>query len=91
MTRKRTEQQLFEEERRAWSLDQVKLFSKQLRKDVGGAWEWFTPRMREALVAQAAFVVARAQHKTEVNTDAMNQLLIDMERECGLRKEDEYP
>lgn len=33
-----------------WDKDQIKLFAKTIRKDLGQAWDFMVPQVREAMV-----------------------------------------
>lgn len=78
---------LAEDERRMWSLDQVHLFCKVLRREVGDGWRWMTAEVREAMVGAHAFNIVRSQDRVAVAPAAMHQLFVDMLRGCGLRSE----
>jgi hypothetical protein len=68
----------------AWSFEQAVLVMRQLRDEVGDAWEWFTPRVREALVAEKCFGVVRARHSAVVDVSDMDLLLNAMRVVAGL-------
>lgn len=68
----------------AWSYDQAVLFTKDLFNQVGDAWGWMVPQVREALVAQEAFNVIRSQHKETVRVEDMDKLLRAMRVVAGL-------
>lgn len=66
--------------------EQVKQFVKNLRRGVGDGWNWMTPRVREALVAEAALGVIAGQASETVPVDAVAALWFDMLVEAGLRE-----
>jgi len=70
-----------------WSPGQIRLFVKDVRQETRGCWdEWLTPRVRNALIAEAAFNIARAQHRDSIQVVAMDRLLEAMRIEAGLRE-----
>lgn len=64
--------------------DQVKLFVRQLRKELGSGWDYFTTDVREAFVARKAFDVIRGQNQESIPVDVMDKLYQAMLVESGL-------
>lgn len=69
----------------AWSKTQVSEFRKTLRRDIGDAWSWLTPRVQRALVAEFVFSIVRSQDAAAVTVADMDALLRDLEAAMGLR------
>jgi hypothetical protein len=67
-----------------WDLDQVRAFVMSVRQETRNAWEWMTPRVREALVAERCFAVVRGQARQDVATEQMDALLLAMRVRAGL-------
>jgi len=63
---------------------QVQSFVRQVRDDARDAWDWMTPRMHEALIAERAFAVIRGQHAEAVKVATMDGLLAAMRLVAGL-------
>ena len=74
-------------EKQGWDKRQVRDFVRDVRKSIGGGWEWLTPAVKRALVAERAFAIVRSQARETVAVDAMDQLLADMLQEAGLESE----
>lgn len=72
-----------------WSYDTAVLIVGYLRKDIGDAWDWMTPRVREALVAERCFQPVRARHSEIVEVKDMDLLLNAMRVVAGLAEIDE--
>lgn len=67
-----------------WDYGQIFLFVREVKEEAGQAWHWATPRWREALIAEKAFAVVRAQHRGEVVVKEMDRLLGGMRVVAGL-------
>lgn len=65
-------------EARLWAEGQVRQFVARLLGDVGGGWPYFTLRVREALVAEAAFAVVRMNYRSDIPVASADCLLSDM-------------
>lgn len=61
-----------------WDYGQVRDFVTAVRSECGTAWNFFVPRVREALIAEHAFGVVRAQHGGTVRVESMDRLLTAM-------------
>jgi hypothetical protein len=72
---------------RAWSEKDAAVFANQMRRGLGNAWNFFTPAVQKAMVAQEAFSYVRSS-PIPVSRRAMTLLMVDMERALGLREED---
>jgi hypothetical protein len=68
----------------AWDYSTVQMFARQLRTEIGEGWKWMTPAVREALVAQRAFDIARAQHKGTVEVKDMDLLFRALQVATGV-------
>ena len=71
-------------ERDPWTYSQAAQYVADMRKGIGAAWEWLTPRVREALVAEKAFAVCRGRASDTVSVRAMDRLLAAMRVAAGL-------
>ena len=67
-----------------WDKSQIKRFVQEVRKETGDGWDWLTPRVRKALIAERAFAVIRSQ---PVRVEAMDELYLAMRTEAGLDDE----
>ena len=72
-----------------WSYSQMQLFVGEVRGETREAWSWMTPRVREALIAEHAFAVVRAQSCGTVDVKDMDKLLNGMRVIAGLATLDE--
>jgi hypothetical protein len=68
-----------------WDKGQVKLFIRQLRKELGDGWDYMVPAVRRAFVHAEAFKVVRSQVSATIAVRDMNALLAAMEIEAGLQ------
>jgi len=69
---------------RSWSYEQIRSFVKEVREETREAWQWMTPRVHEALIAERAFATIRAQHRGIVEVRDMDGLLAAMRVLAGL-------
>ena len=67
-----------------WDYSQAVLVVRNMRNHVGNAWEWLTPQVREALVAQQALSVILTNSREAVPTLQMKKLLSAMRVAAGL-------
>ena len=67
-----------------WDKSQIKMFVREVRKETGDGWDWLTPRVRKALIAERAFAVIRGQASESVKVEAMDELYLAMMAEAGL-------
>lgn len=65
---------------RIWDERQVRDFLERLFREVGDAWAYFAPQVREAFVAQEAFAIVRQDRLGEISVLSANCLLSDMRR-----------
>lgn len=74
-----------------WSYSQAKMVIENLRNRLGTAWEWLTPRVREALVAERCFAVCRQSHREVegIRVRDMDHFLAAMRFAAGLADWDE--
>jgi hypothetical protein len=70
----------------SWSHEQILMFVRQVRHETREAWNWLTPRVQTALIAQRAFDVCRSQESGSVSTAAMDELLGAMLQRAGLEE-----
>lgn len=70
-----------------WDKSQIKSFVREVRKETGDGWDWLTPRVRKALMAERAFAVIRSQASESVKVEAMDALYEAMIREAGLAED----
>lgn len=63
---------------RKWSEKQVKEFAKRTLESIGPAWDWLTPRVRQALVSEAALSVVRGSARELVSVVAIDILVEDL-------------
>lgn len=67
-----------------WTKHQIHAFSSQLFARVGAAWSMLGPDLREALIAEKAFAVCRAQQAPHVLVDAMDELIREIRHDMGV-------
>ena len=74
---------------RLWELSQVKDFVKQVKQRVGGdmGWQYLSPQMQEALIAEKALVIVIGLERGEIPCAAIACLRRDMARVAGLINE----
>jgi hypothetical protein len=65
---------------------QVRLFIGDVRVRLGRAWDFMTPEVREAFVAQKVFGIVRGQARESVLIADMDWLLNAALIEAGLRE-----
>lgn len=70
-----------------WDDRQIKDFVRAVRAETRDGWEWLTPRVQRALIAEKAFAVVRGQARDTVEVKAMDELLFAMLRVAGLEGE----
>ena len=68
----------------SWDQVQVRSYVRQVLREVGDGWNWLTPRVQHALIAEHAFAVVRSQAAETVKVDDMDYLLNAMLEEVGL-------
>jgi hypothetical protein len=71
-----------------WNRQQVKIFVQQVRDEARDGWQWITPRLRAALIAEKAFTISRHQAAVSVSVEAMNELLNAMLDEARCLEEE---
>lgn len=72
----------------AWSTDQARDFVRLLFQDLGEAWTWMSPQVREAVVAERAFAIVRCTHRGTAEVKDMDRLLLAMRVLAGLAGEE---
>jgi hypothetical protein len=70
----------------AWDDRQVKLFVREVLKNCGDGWRFFTPEVREAFISQKALAVIAGQASETVRTEDVCDLRTRMRVEAGLYK-----
>lgn len=71
---------------RLWQQPIVRDLLKQTKARVGGdmGWNYLSPAMQEALIAQTVLNVAIGSARGEVPCEALHILRMDLSREAGL-------
>jgi hypothetical protein len=73
----------------AWDYDQAVTQVRLMRKDLGEAWAYMVPEVREAMVSQRCFSVVRGNHRASVDVRDMDLLLAGMRVASGLASPEE--
>ncbi len=68
-----------------WKQSQVKAFAKQLLDEYGVAWEFFVPRIREALVEAKLMAIFRGCDRDAIPMGSIDDLTIMLHVEVGTR------
>lgn len=69
--------------------DQIKKFVKDLLKEVGKGWDYFTDDTKDAYIARRAFLVCLGQDRESVDTKVMQELYQAMLVEADLADPDD--
>lgn len=63
---------------RLWKESSVRQHAKRTLEEIGVAWGWMTPRVRQALVSEAVLAMVRGLDRAAVPVEAIDVLYADM-------------